>query len=40
MPTAQVEQSKRHEPAPRPPLFAYGDPVVNAQLAIENNGNN
>jgi hypothetical protein len=40
MQTAQIaQQSKRPEPAPRPPLYAYADSVVLAQLAIENNGN-
>jgi hypothetical protein len=41
MPTAQVaQQSTQHEPAQRPPLWAYADPEVLAKLAIENNGNN
>jgi hypothetical protein len=29
---------RKPEPAPRPPLYAYADHVVLAQLAIENNG--
>jgi hypothetical protein len=38
--TKTAEPRVRPEPAQRPPLWAYADSVVLAQLAIENNGNN
>jgi hypothetical protein len=35
----RTEQSRQPEPEPqRPPLYAYGSDVVQAQLLIENNG--